>query len=219
MEARCLAGSRALFRDLTGGLAAAPQTPAAFFQEKMLEMRQRHVKFEDTPYSLEPNVKESPGGLRDLHVVLWTARAAGFGLQLGRPGAPAGWPPRRKRAPCGAIERVLKRVRALLHIQSGRREDRLVFDLQAQVAAALGLGGRDARRASEELMQRYFRAAKQVTQLTTILLQNLERALFPQHDTGSRADRRRVPQQRRPARAARHGSCSSAIRRRSCGPS
>ena len=62
--------------------------PQAFLRAKTLEMRQRHVKYEDTPYALEPNCKESPGGLRDLQVVIWVARAAGPGPQLGRAGAP-----------------------------------------------------------------------------------------------------------------------------------
>ena len=56
-----------------------PWTPSAFLRAKTLEMRQRHVKYEDTPYALEPNCKESPGGLRDLQVVIWVARAAGLG--------------------------------------------------------------------------------------------------------------------------------------------
>ena len=53
--------------------------PKAFLRAKTLEMRQRHSKYEDTPYALEPNCKESPGGLRDLQVVIWVARAAGLG--------------------------------------------------------------------------------------------------------------------------------------------
>jgi UTP:GlnB (protein PII) uridylyltransferase len=53
--------------------------PSAFLRAKTLEMRQRHVKYEGTPYALEPNCKESPGGLRDLQVVIWVARAAGLG--------------------------------------------------------------------------------------------------------------------------------------------
>ena len=178
LEARWLAGDRGRFDPLPLRLDAE-RDPAAFFRAKLLEMRQRHVKFEDTPYSLEPNTKESPGGLRDLHVVLWTARAAGFGHHW-RDLARRGLATDEEARTLVRNERSLQAIRATLHIVAGRREDRLVFDLQAQVAAALGLQGGDPRRASEELMQRYFWAAKTVTQMNAILLQNLEIALFPQ---------------------------------------
>jgi [protein-PII] uridylyltransferase len=181
MEARLLAGRRRLFADLTAGLRRQCD-PAAYFRAKTLEMRQRHVKFEDTPYSLEPNTKESPGGLRDLHVIMWTARAAGFGWhwpELARRGLVTAEEARALRR----NERIVKRIRACLHIVAGRREDRLVFDLQAQVAKMLlGQHRGDARRVSEELMQGYFRAAKQITQLNTILLLNLEAELFAAPD-------------------------------------
>jgi len=78
LEARRVAGNRKLFLFLQDRCQAA-MDPQAFFQAKTLEMRQRHVKYEDTPYSLEPNCKESPGGLRDLQVILWVAKAAGLG--------------------------------------------------------------------------------------------------------------------------------------------
>ena len=176
LEMRFLAGSRPVFRTLDESLARQ-RDPATFFQAKMLEMRQRHAKFEDTPYSLEPNTKESPGGLRDLHVIRWTARAAGYGSNwndLARRGLLTDGEARIVKR----NERVLKRIRAVLHVCANRREDRLVFDLQAQAAKAIGIAGDNARRASEELMQRYFWAAKAVTQLNTIVLQNLSAALF-----------------------------------------
>ena len=176
LEMRYLAGGRPVFRVLDESLASQ-RDPAAFFQAKMLEMRQRHAKFEDTPYSLEPNTKESPGGLRDLHVIRWTARVAGYGSNwndLARRGLLTEGEARIVKR----NERVLKRIRAVLHICANRREDRLVFDLQAQAAKAIGITGDNARRASEELMQRYFWAAKAVTQLNTIVLQNLSAALF-----------------------------------------
>jgi [protein-PII] uridylyltransferase len=180
MEARYLAGSRKLFNETRKRLSETMNS-RAFFRAKALEMRQRHVKYEDTPYSLEPNTKESPGGLRDLQVVIWTARAAGFGsrwTELGRHGLATAAELRAVRS----SERMIRRIRACLHILAGRREDRLVFDLQAQVAEFLGLHGGSARRASEEVMQRYFWAAKQVTQMSTILLLNLENELFPAPD-------------------------------------
>src|SRR5690606_281175 len=78
LERRLLAGDEGTYGRLDARLAEA-MDPGDFLQAKRLEMVQRHVKYEDTPYSLEPNTKESPGGLRDLHVIVWIARAAGFG--------------------------------------------------------------------------------------------------------------------------------------------
>jgi [protein-PII] uridylyltransferase len=177
LEARRVTGSRKLFCFLQDRCQAA-MDPRAFFQAKTLEMRQRHVKYEDTPYSLEPNCKESPGGLRDLQVILWVAKAAGLGDS---------W---RKLAERGLItptearqltqkERAFKDIRIRLHIYANRREDRLVFDVQTQVAETFGFKTTDTRRASEYLMQRYYWAAKVVTQLNTILLQNIGAQLFP----------------------------------------
>jgi [protein-PII] uridylyltransferase len=81
-------------------------------------------------------------------------------------------------------ERAFKDIRVRLHLHAGRREDRLVFDVQTAIAESLGLqatgSGPHMRRASEYLMQRYYWAAKTVTQLNTILLQNIEARLFPQ---------------------------------------
>ena len=74
LEARRLAGDRALFELFRRRFADALD-PRAFFVAKTLEMRQRHNRFENTPYALEPNCKESPGGLRDLQVILWVAKA------------------------------------------------------------------------------------------------------------------------------------------------
>jgi len=177
LEARRVAGNRKLFEFLQDRCQAA-MDPQAFFQAKTLEMRQRHAKYEDTPYSLEPNCKESPGGLRDLQVILWVAKAAGLGDS---------W---RKLAERGLItstearqlmqkERAFKDIRIRLHIYAKRREDRLVFDVQTAVAETFGFKNTDTRRASEYLMQHYYWAAKAVTQLNTILLQNIGAQLFP----------------------------------------
>jgi [protein-PII] uridylyltransferase len=87
LEARFVTGNRKLYRFLCDRLNAAIN-PQAFFEAKTLEMRQRHVKYEDTPYSLEPNVKESPGGLRDLQVIVWVAKAAGLGDSWRKLGIP-----------------------------------------------------------------------------------------------------------------------------------
>ncbi|MGH8797801.1 MAG: nucleotidyltransferase domain-containing protein, partial [Caldimonas sp.] len=78
LESRYLCGARKVF-NLFRRVYAQALDAKAFLRAKTLEMRQRHQKYEDTPYSLEPNCKESPGGLRDLQVVIWVARAAGLG--------------------------------------------------------------------------------------------------------------------------------------------
>ncbi|MEA5097286.1 MAG: [protein-PII] uridylyltransferase [Burkholderiaceae bacterium] len=182
LEARIICGNRRLFKTLQERYREQMDA-SAFFQAKTLEMRQRHVKYEDTPYSLEPNCKESPGGLRDLQVILWIAKAARLG-KTWRGLAKSGLITATEARQLTTCERAFKELRIRLHIQAGRREDRLVFDLQTPIAASMGFkssgNGPNATRAAEVMMQRYYRAAKAVTQLNTILLQNIEVQLFPQ---------------------------------------
>ena len=183
LEARLLTGDRELFARFQARFWEALD-PQAFFIAKTLEMRQRHNKFENTPYSLEPNCKESPGGLRDLQVILWVARAAGFGdswEELARRGLATPLEASQIRR----NEALLGLIRARLHAIAGRREDRLVFDLQTAVAESFGYRtrtnaeGRIVQRASEALMRRYYWAAKAVTQLNQVLLLNIEERLQP----------------------------------------
>ena len=183
LEMRLIAGSKENFAKLQQQLDAVLD-PKAFYVAKTLELRQRHNKFEDTPYALEPNCKESPGGLRDLQVVLWVARAAGLGKSwddLAESGLATAFEIRQIKA----NEALLSLIRARLHLIAGRREDRLVFDLQTAVAESFGYsaesddGIRLPRRASEALMRRYYWAAKAVTQLNQILLLNIEERLNP----------------------------------------
>lgn len=178
LEARLVTGSRKLFREMQEKYAEAMK-PQKFFQEKLLELQQRHVKYEDTPYSLEPNCKESPGGLRDLQVILWVAKAANLGdswRELAERGLITDVEARQLKR----NERAFKDIRIRLHIYSGRREDRLIFDVQTPIAETFGFKTTESRRASEHLMQRYYWAAKAVTQLNIVLLQNIEAVLFPQ---------------------------------------
>jgi [protein-PII] uridylyltransferase len=182
LEARLVAGDGALFAQLQTRYQQALD-PQAFFRAKTAEMRLRHAKYEDTAFSLEPNCKESPGGLRDLQVILWVAKAAGLANSWGQL-ATRGLITQAEARQLMEKERAFKDIRVRLHLHTGRREDRLVFDVQTAIADSFGLQstghGLDARRASEMLMQRYYWAAKTVTQLNTILLQNIEAQLFPQ---------------------------------------
>ena len=183
LEARLVVGSKTNFARLQTQLAGVLDAKA-FFIAKTLELRQRHNKFENTPYALEPNCKESPGGLRDLQVILWVAHAAGMGMswdELAKNGLATPFEVKQIKA----NEALLNLIRAQLHLLAGRREDRLVFDLQTAVAESFGYtsqidtDGRLLRRSSEALMKRYYWAAKAVAQLNQILLLNIEERLNP----------------------------------------
>jgi [protein-PII] uridylyltransferase len=182
LESRCITGDPALAAAFKTAFMAALD-PRAFFVAKTLELRQRHTKFQDTPYALEPNCKESPGGIRDLQAIMWVAKAA----QLG-----GTWQELRAKGLATALEiqhiernqALLFLIRVRLHLAAQRREDRLVFDLQTAVAQSFGYAnsggeGRALARASEALMKRYYWAAKAVSQLNQILLMNIEERLNP----------------------------------------
>jgi [protein-PII] uridylyltransferase len=177
LEHRWIAGSRSLYRAFSRGFAATLDAP--FFHEaKTLEQQQRHSKYHDAAYNLEPNVKESPGGLRDLQTVLWIARAAGLG-RTWRELARNGLMTSQEARTVSRQEGFIGGLRVRLHYLAGRREDRLVFDQQNALAHELGLVDTPTKVASEQLMQRYYRAAKLVRQVNVILLQNLHARLFP----------------------------------------
>ena len=172
LESRLVCGPRRLFQALHKRLAAE-RDPRAFLRAKTLEMLQRHTKYEDTPYSLEPNCKESPGGLRDLQVLVWVARAAGLGRSWSELAA-NGIVTLFEAKQLQRNEGQLKLIRARLHMIARRREDRLVFDLQTAVAQSLGLAAATGQRVSEMLMRRYYWAAKAVVQLNQIVMLNIE---------------------------------------------
>ena len=177
LEARLLTGNAKLFASFEKRLYDNLD-PLAFFEAKRLEQRERYQRFNETPYSLEPNCKESPGGLRDLQVIFWMAKAAGYGstwtaLQEHGIITPEG------ARMTEACQEYLTHLRIRLHFMLGRREDRLLFDYQNNLAEKFGFANNEAKRASEQLMQVYYRHAKTVTVLNTLLTQNIGAALTP----------------------------------------
>lgn len=182
LEARLVAGDRALFRRFVKRMDDALDPPA-FMQAKLLEQQQRHMRYAES--NLEPNIKESAGGLRDLQNILWIARAAGIG-RTWRDLARRGVITEAEAREIGRHERLLQALRIRLHYCAGRREDRLLFDYQTSLARALGFHDRPHRLASEQLMQRYYRTAKAVFQLNTIVLQNLDARINPPLDKAYR---------------------------------
>ena len=180
LESRPVAGNRRLFsrfrKTIEGSLDVA-----LFVEAKLLEQQQRHTRFNNTAYNLEPNVKEGPGGLRDLQNILWISRAAGLGHR---------WSDltshkiltREEARQLKRHETVLAELRERLHYLASRREDRLLFDFQSALAQQYGLADTAARRASEQVMQRFYTTAKAVQLLNTIILQNLRVRIFPPTD-------------------------------------
>ncbi|MDR0633776.1 MAG: [protein-PII] uridylyltransferase [Azoarcus sp.] len=177
LEARLLTGDATLFAYF-GRCYREHLDAGAFFNAKLLEREQRYARYNDTPYALEPNCKESPGGLRDLQLLGWIARAAGLGhnwRELARRRLITG----NEAGDLRSCERFLQHVRIGLHYLTGRAEDRLLFDYQERLAQALGIGANAAKRASEILMQRYYLTAKKLTQINGILLLNYGAEILP----------------------------------------
>jgi len=180
LEARLLTGHQQLFstfeKRLHGNL-----DPLVFFEAKRLEQQERYLRFNETPYSVEPNCKESPGGLRDLQVIFWIAQAADYGSSWADL-EKNGFLTSEEMAYGEKCEDYLRHLRIRLHFMVGRREDRLLFDYQNTLADQFGFSSTPAKRASEQLMQGYYRTAKAVTLLNTILLQNMGAALAPESE-------------------------------------
>ncbi len=181
LEARYISGDRSLFLEMRETLAAH-LSRRAFYLAKVHEQEQRHTRFVDTDYNLEPNLKESPGGLRDLQTVLWISRACGFGHTWSAL-TQAGLITQTEARQIAHHERLLQDLRIRLHYLSGRHDDRLVFEYQTPLAEQLGIFASAQRRASEHLMQHYYRTKQSVLQLNAVLLQTMRARIFPAADT------------------------------------
>ena len=183
LEGRWVCGAQPLYHSLNQQLAQH-RDPAAFVEAKQLEQQQRHHKYFGVANNLEPNVKEGLGGLRDLHTIQWIARAIGLDPAWSALAA-RGIITRDEARALRHSTRQLMRLRIDLHLTAKRREDRLIFDLQQQVAYCWQFADTRALRASEQLMQRYFRAARWVIQLNGILLPSLYQRLSSSLETRS----------------------------------
>ena len=176
IEARNLAGSSEAFLSFQQYVHTSLD-PASFFDAKFAEQQHRHDRFQGATANLEPNIKESPGGLRDLHLLIWLARATGLAPQwadLARAGILSSSEARQLRR----CERILQNLRIALHYTARRREDRLAFEYQTPLAEFFGFESTPKHRASEALMKNYYRAARQILSLTSILTQNLRMRVY-----------------------------------------
>ena len=176
LEARLLCGNKELFNELCDSVQQHLDL-RAFYLAKLQEQQRRHARYAEADYNLEPNLKESPGGLRDLQTVTWIARAANLGTHWSEL-AQIGLLTTVEARQIARHSALLATLRIRLHYLAKRHEDRLLFDFQTPLAGQMGIGASANRRASEHLMQRYYRTKLAVRQINTILLQNLHDYLF-----------------------------------------
>ncbi|HZP11760.1 MAG TPA: nucleotidyltransferase domain-containing protein, partial [Nevskiaceae bacterium] len=170
MEARLLAGDPLLFTQMQEALKPEHVWPVdAFFRAKLAEQQARHRKYDDTGYKLEPNVKESPGGLRDIHTIGWVAKRH-FGANTLAELRDHGFLTKQECDELFAGQDLLWRIRFALHMITGRREDRLLFDHQVKIAELFGYVDQDRNRAVEQFMQLYYRTIKSLSCLNDMLL-------------------------------------------------
>lgn len=177
-EARPLIGDMALFAALTEAMRPEHMWPVdQFFRAKVAEQQARHAKYDDSAYKLEPNVKESPGGLRDIHTVAWVAKRH-FGASSLTELRERGFLTKTECDELFAGQDFLWRVRFALHMITGRHEDRLLFDHQNKIATLFGYEDPDRNRAVEQFMQLYYRTIKSLSCLNDMLLQLFEEAIL-----------------------------------------
>jgi len=181
LESRLLIGSTKLFQCLQQALLLHLDQ-RAFYLAKQQEQLQRHTRYIDTDFNLEPNLKESPGGLRDLQTVLWISRACGFGHSW-QALAKADLITRTEARQIIHHEHFLQDLRIRLHYLSGRHDDRVVFEYQTPLAEQLGITASPQLRASERMMRRYYQTKRAVQQLNAVLLQTMRARLFPIAET------------------------------------
>ena len=155
-EARQLSGPESLFNAMQAAINASDVWPAdRYFAAKLEEQRVRHLRYDDTAYKLEPNVKGSPGGLRDIQMIGWVAKRH-FGVRTLDELVAHGFLSPGQRRTLHEGQAFLWRVRFALHVLTGRREDRLLFDHQTRLAAMLGYEDASYTLAVEQMMQRYY---------------------------------------------------------------
>jgi [protein-PII] uridylyltransferase len=182
LESRVLDGDRHLLEAMRA--ATSPRrmwNSQDFFTAKVAEQNARHHKFHDTGYQLEPNVKESPGGLRDIHTIGWVAKRH-FQAETLHELREHGFLTERELRSLVDSQRFLWRVRWALHMLTGRREDRLLFDVQLKLAGLFGYCDQDNNLAVEQFMQHYYRTVTRISRLNELLLQLFDETLLHPND-------------------------------------
>jgi [protein-PII] uridylyltransferase len=178
MESRLLSGPWELFQEMRN--ATGPKRIWAseeFFREKWKEQQNRYEKYDDTAHNLEPNLKEGPGGLRDIQTLGWVAKRH-FGCETMHGLVRHNFLTEAEYDALMEGRSLLWRIRFALHILTGRREDRLLFDYQRTLAEQFGFVDQDHSLAVEQFMQQYYRTAMRLERLNERLLQLFQEAIL-----------------------------------------
>ena len=182
LEARLVAGEAELLAVMRAALAPDHIWPVKqFFEAKVREQAERHLKANDTAYNLEPNVKTGPGGLRDIQTIAWVAKRH-FGSESLDGLATQGFVTAAELRRLKQAQAFLWKVRFGLHTLTGRHEDRLLFDHQIRLAQIFGYEDSSYTLAVEQFMQRYYRTVMDVSLLNELLLQLFREAILSESE-------------------------------------
>ncbi|MBW3566664.1 MAG: [protein-PII] uridylyltransferase [Proteobacteria bacterium] len=182
MESRLLAGDSQLFETLQSAVAPPSTWPSPdFFSAKRKEQEERHAKFDNTAHKLEPNVKEAPGGLRDIQMIGWVAKRH-FGVESLAELVRLGFLTRDEYEKLDEGRRFLWKVRFALHMLARRREERLLFDAQLKLSNQFGYRDAGSNRGVEQFMQHYYRTVTELSRLNEMLLELFEEEILLEKD-------------------------------------
>ncbi len=177
MESRLLFGNEKLYEKMRHATSPKKIWPTRkYFESKLVEQKMRHEKYNDSSSKLEPNVKESPGGLRDIQMISWVAKRHFDNIDLSSL-VKHKFLTSDEYKLLEAGRNLLWRVRFALHMTTGRREDRLLFEFQRPVAELMGFSSKD-NKGIEEFMKMYFKAIREIIRLNEMLLQHFQEEII-----------------------------------------
>jgi len=178
IEARLLTGPEHLLKALETAIAPDRSWDhKAFFSAKVKEQNKRHDKYDDSGHKLEPNVKEGPGGLRDIQMIGWVAKRY-FGATSLYDLIQHGFLTEKEYKSLSEAQEFIWEIRCFLHLLVKRSEERLLFDYQDTLAKSFGYKDDAAGLGVEKLMKRYYRTVKEIRTLNDMLLQLFEEVIL-----------------------------------------
>lgn len=178
IESRPISAHLDMLRDLeTLAFDDSSWSTEAFYQAKVAEQNERYGKHDDSDNRLEPDIKNAPGGLRDLHTIIWVVRKHFRTTRLITL-VDEGLLTQNEFRLLDEAEQFLKRVRFALHIAAGRSQNRLLFDLQATVAEMMGFKAEDTKERIEAFMKQVYRMTLRIGEFNDMLLQNFEETVL-----------------------------------------